>query len=208
MALATGRKARNLREMRDHLLTVSLGSIYHHFWGGLLLPRFEHREFNNDFASWARHGLHEDKLAEKLAVIDPTEFADLERLRQEIVDVIEQRLDESEYIPWAKRNMEFEFIHSKIVVFDTYQRIERPEQLPGAVRKLSGSSIFFHFIDSRRRPPAGQDDFSAWLTSCGAGYAGLCGSLKNIDPYFTSLIHIREMLSRTMAEYFSGRERL
>ncbi len=32
-------------------------------------------------------------LADRLAIIDPTDFADLETLRQELVEVIEERLE-------------------------------------------------------------------------------------------------------------------
>lgn len=204
IALATGRKAQNLRELRDHLQSIAPASVYYHFWGGLLLPRFEEREFSNDFASWARHGLHDDRLAERLSVIDPEEFHDIERLRQELIEVIEQRLDESDHVPWAKTDRQFEFLHSKIVVFDTGMRINRPEELPDAVRSMSGSSVFFHFIDAKRRPPQGRDDFSAWLAQFGEEFSSLCRSLEGIDPYFASLIDLRDRIAKVLDEHFDG----
>ncbi len=36
VTIATGQKAQNLKELRNRLLTIHLGSIYHHFWGGTL----------------------------------------------------------------------------------------------------------------------------------------------------------------------------
>jgi hypothetical protein len=129
LTIATGRRAENLKELRDNLLTVSTDSIYNHFWGGLLQPRFEEREYNNDFAAWVCRSLHDAKLTERLAVIDPTEFSDLERLRQELVEVIEERLDESELLRLKRAEERFEFLCSQIVVFDTHRRIERPEAL-------------------------------------------------------------------------------
>ena len=59
IAIATGERALTLKELHDTLLEIDHGSIYYHMWGGLLEPRFEEREFNNDFAAWARHGLHD-----------------------------------------------------------------------------------------------------------------------------------------------------
>ncbi len=45
VTIATGKKAQNLKEMREHLLNIHLGSVYHHFWGGLLRPRFDEPEY-------------------------------------------------------------------------------------------------------------------------------------------------------------------
>ena len=85
IGLATGKRAQNLRELRDCLETITPGSIYYHFWGGRLRSRFDDPEFNNDFAAWARHALHDWVLAERLAVIDPTAAADLEELRRDLI---------------------------------------------------------------------------------------------------------------------------
>ena len=81
--LATGRRAQTLREMRDILRDIHSGCIYHHFWGTLLRPQFSDREYNNDFATWCHHSLHDNRAAERLAVIDPAGYSDLESLRQE-----------------------------------------------------------------------------------------------------------------------------
>ena len=102
VTIATGKKAQNLKEMREHLLNVHLGSVYHHFWGGLLRPRFDEPEYNNDFAEWVHYALQDNILAERLSVINPDPFVNLESLRQELINIIEQRLDETETIPWAK----------------------------------------------------------------------------------------------------------
>jgi len=195
ITMATGIRAQNLRELRDRLETVHPSSIYYHFWGRLLSPSFEQPEFNNDFAAWARHGLHDHIVAERLAVVDPTEFPDLELLRQELIEVIEERLYESTMVPWAKTDQQFYFKRSKIVVFDTKQRIEEPRMLPQVLPSLSLGSIFYHFIDARRRPPEGVDDFSAWLDACGDAYAGLRSEIGSIDLYFSTMSEIRAQLA-------------
>ena len=59
-------------------------------------PQFVHPEYPNDFAAWAHYGLHDDSLAEKLAILDPTEFSDLEDLRQIVLDVIEESFEDKE----------------------------------------------------------------------------------------------------------------
>ena len=196
VALATGRKARLLQELKSILSDVDAASVYHHFWGGLLQPRFEEREYNNDFAAWAYHGIHDAVLAERLAALDPTRFPDLEALRGEIIEQIEIRLDETELLFWTRATHQFEFICSQIVVFDTGRHLSRPVELASAISEMSTSSIFYHFIDARRRTPDGGDDFSDWLATWGEGFAELRGQLKGIDPYFGSLSELRDELAQ------------
>lgn len=201
-AIAIGRRAQNLRELRDNLQTIHQGSIYYHFWGGLLRPRFDDPEYNNDFAGWAHHGLHDTRLAERLGVIDPTDFESIEDLRRELIDVIEERLEESELVPWSKSDQQFHFIRSQIFVFDTYKRIESPEELALQVPHMSISSIFYHFIDARRRTKNSVDDFEAWLSGFGDKYCDLYYKIATIDPYFISLSELRQQLTDLFHDHF------
>ena len=200
VTIATGQKAQNLKEMREHLHNIHLGSIYHHFWGGLLRPRFDEPEYNNDFAEWVHHALQDNILAERLSVIDPDPFVNLESLRQELLEAIDQRLDEIGTLTWANPDMQFHFVRAQMVVFDTRGKIEGPEELVEAVSKMSVGSIFYHFIDARRRSPEMMDDFRAWLRSC--GHEDLCSQVAAVDPYFGSLEELRTQLTNLFAHYF------
>jgi hypothetical protein len=202
IAIATGVKAQSLRELRDKLMNIHPGSIYFHFWGGLLSPRFEEPEFNNDFAAWVYRALRDPVLAERLAMIDPTNFADIEDLRQEVIEVIEERLYETEIVPMAKSDEVFGFIRSQIVIFDTHRRLIEPKELSLVFPTLSGGSIFYHFIDARRRTDDGIDDFRAWLKGFGTTYDDLCDMIASVDPYFTTLVELRETLSKIFKTYF------
>ncbi|MGJ3247635.1 MAG: DUF5752 family protein [Elainellaceae cyanobacterium] len=204
IAIATGRKATSLKELRDTLKLITLDSIYFHFWGSLLEPQFEEREYNNNFSAWARHGLHDDALAERLAMVDPSGYSTLEDLRQELVDTVEERLEESEYLNWAIATEPFEFIRSQIVVFDTHKRIKHPKQLAELLPHLSASSIFYHFIDARRRLPEHSDDFRLWLKGFNGQYDKLCDELTQIDPYFSSLTELRQDLTQAFRHHCLG----
>jgi hypothetical protein len=199
LAIATGKLAQNLKELRDQLLTIHPDSIYYHFWGGLLHSRFEEREYNNDFAAWARHGLHDKVLTERLSVVDASAHSDLEDLRQELVEVIEQRLDEREVLAWSPPDQQFEFIRSQTVVFRTERRFHTPEALAEFVGQLSVGSVFYHFIDARRRNKNRLDDFRSWLDSFGGRYEWLSRCLGQIDPYFTSLTDLRARLDEAFS---------
>ncbi len=209
VALATGLSAQNLREFRDGLQRVHEGSIYHHFWGRFLQSQFDEPEYNNDFASWIYHGLHEKALAERLSVIDPTEYDDIGSLREDILERVEERLDETEFVAWAKVDEQFQFVRSQIVVLDTGKIIERPESLAKAVSEMSLGSIFYHFIDARRRTPEKIDDFSAWLSDWGEKYVSLREAIMAIDPFFSSLKELRRIIAGTASLYMdkeAGRE--
>lgn len=195
VALATDCNALTLREFCNHLRTVDEGSIYHHFWGGLLHPRFEEREFNNDFAAWVRHGVHDYVLAERLALVDPTRFTDLETLRMHLLDMVESRLDESESLSWSRATQPFHFISSQIVVFDTNKRLYHPRELALLLPGLSTSSLFYHFIDARRRTDTAIDDFSLWLQGLDQEYQSLIQQLADVDPYFGTLTSLRQQLA-------------
>ncbi len=201
VALATGKKARTLQEFRSELIDIQAASIYHHFWGGLLQARFEEREYNNDFASWVRHSIHDAVLAERLAALDPTNFPDIELLRHEIIEQLDTRLDEADYLFWTRATQQFEFIRSQIVVFDTEKHLQHPSELTMTITDFSTSSIFYHFIDARRRTDDGRDDFSGWLDIWGVDFAHLQEQLTNIDPYFGSLSELREQLARLFSTY-------
>lgn len=200
-SIATGRRAQTLRELRDILRDVHSGCIYHHFWGTLLRPQFTDREFNNDFATWCHHDLHDNLAAERLAVIDPADYSDLEGLRQELLEVIDARLDETEVVLFARADRQFHFVRSVIVVFDTHRRLANPVELTTILPDMSVGSIFYHFIDARRREPIGVDDFRAWLMGLGSEYDSLCRDLAEIDPYFESLFVLRARLAELFARH-------
>jgi len=201
IAIATGKRAGNIRELHDLAGTVSSDCIYHHFWGGRLQSRFEDPEFHNDFAIWARHHLHDYILAERLSIIDPLAHPTLEDLRADLLEVLEERLDEVELPVWAPRDQQFEFIRSQIVIFPTRQSILHPRDLTAVLPHMSVGSIFYHFIDARRRVQDGLDDFRLWIRSfpdCGP----LDDRLKQIDPYFSTLAEIRAELAAVFQGFF------
>lgn len=206
IAIATGKKAHNLRELREHLLTVDADSIYHHFWGGLLRPRFDDPEYNNDFAAWAYRGLHDEELAERLGVIDPTDFDDLESLRQRLLDIIEEKLDESEMVPWSRPDKQFNFIVTHLVVFDTHRQLREAKDFVTAIAHMSIGSIFYHFIDARRRTPDRVDDFRAWLSGFGKKHEDLVSQLADVDPFFPTLTELRDQLASLFKDYFGDTE--
>jgi hypothetical protein len=200
IAIATGEQAQNLRELKDRLAATHPGCIYYHFWGVLLRPNFNIPEYQNDFAAWAYQGLHDKTLAERFALIDPTDFDDMEALRRELIEVIDERLDDTDWIPWASANKQFHFMRSQIVVFDTGIKISEPEQLKDLISHFAVGSVFFHFIDARLRNQKRNDDFTEWLMCFGREYLPLTEKLGSVDPGFKSLVELRFQLAKVIQE--------
>ncbi len=202
ITLSTGLKAQNLRELHSVLQKAPLESVEHHFWGRLMQSQFDEPEYNNDYASWAYRALHDKQLAERLSMVIPTDFADLESLRQELVEVVEERLDETEIVPWAKADQQFYFLRSQTVIFDSGLRFAEPADIVAFLPTLSTGSIYYHFIDARKRTPQRYDDFSAWLDGFGGKYQVLQNRLRSVDPYFSSLKEIRRIVTELFHNFF------
>ncbi len=206
-AVATGEHAGSLIELRDRMATTHIGCVYFHFWGRRLHPQFTHPEYNNDFGAWAHRSLHDQILAERLSVIDPMEFKDLEELRLYVYDVLDKRIEELEVLPWIKKEDRFSFIRSIITVFDTPISMNSPEELLQIVPALSPGSVFYHMIDARRRTPDGLDDFSTWLKIWQEEHEELIKAIQQIDPYFLTISELKNELNKTVQEYFSSRKK-
>jgi len=204
IALATGKRARTMKELRDYLETIEPESIYYHFWGSLLRSRFEDPEYHNDFASWCAHSLNDQVAAERLAVVDPAQFQSLEDLRWELIDILDERIDELDVLPTTNQDKQFEFISSDIVVFATKRIINEPSELRQVIPGLSLGSIFYHFIDARRRNTDSLDDFRSWLLSFDSSYQNTMLGVAEIDPYFTNLTTLRDNLSEVFSKPMQG----
>jgi hypothetical protein len=205
VAIATGRRAHNLLELRDEIRNIDPASIYFHFWGGLLRPTFDDPRFHNGFAIWADRALRHTALAEKLSAIDPADFEDMERLRARIVEVIDGDLAEAGAVPSAPDGMAFDFIRSQIVVFDTGRRVLNTADLPDAVERMSRSSVFYHFIDARRRTPDNVDDFTTWLSDIERPrFSELCTRLGGIDPFYGTLVETRSELATVFRDFLGA----
>lgn len=200
--VTTGESASSLPEMRDLLLRVSVDSIYFHFWGGRLRPTILQTEYLNDFARWSHFCLHDDVLAERLSIVDPTGYKGLEEVRQALIEIIETRIDESDTLIWLPKRERFRFLHSTIVVFDTSITVSHPQEWKSLMPSLSINSLFYHFIDARKRTPHATDDFSFWLEEFGDEYKEVIEKIRAIDSYLFTLTELRQRLCDIITRYF------
>jgi len=191
----------NLRELRERLLGAPVECLFHHFCETVIRPTFDDPEFRNDFAVWAARDLQDRALAERLGIINPYDYTDLEELRQLAIEIIDDRLSEVPYIPWVKMGNDFRFMRAVTVVFDTGLTLDSPEDFVSALSEISLGSIYYHYVEARRRTDNHTDDFTAWLTEFGKTSEGLIEALAGIDFYFISLKDLRTQLVRATAPF-------
>ena len=117
-----------------------------------------------------------------------------------MINLIEERLWGLDRVPWCRPGGELHLIGSRLIAYDTGERIETPAALADAVEDMSPRSLFFHVHDARRRTAGQSDDFSLWLAQCGAD-ASLIAALRNIDFHFLNLRQLRQSLIEAFQHY-------
>lgn len=193
-------EAATLRELRERVAVCGENVLYHHFCETLLRPSFDYPDYHNDFAVWAKMHLADPVLAERFGALDPYAFCSMEELRGVMLDIIDERINLLPYAQPLPKGAEFYFLEASTVVFDTGDRICAPSELAPAILRMTTGSIYFHFIEARRREPLGLDDFSTWLLQSGEQGAACREALASIDIGFLTLTELKnEIYSRLKA---------
>lgn len=201
---ATGRVCANLRELFEAVRTVPDAVLEHHMMRCALEDYFELNEFPNDLARWCWSGLGDHILGEQFSLIDPYHFATIGELRVALLNVLEERLWGLERIPWCRPGLELYLVESRLVAYDTGERIPTPAALAEALERMPVRSLFYHVHEARRRTGGQTDDFSLWLEQCGAS-PQLVGEIRAIDFYFLNLSQLRQALLNAFAHHFPDR---
>ena len=112
---ALDHRATDERELLERLEEVPAGSVFYHTHGYFLRHRPITTAYGNDFAAWVAAHLRDQVLAERLAVVNPFEFASLEDLREELASVIHDHLVRLSSVPRVELGEVFYFQQSHIV---------------------------------------------------------------------------------------------
>ena len=68
---------------------------------------------------------------------------------------------------------------------------------------LSTGSVYYHFIEARRRLETNLDDYTTWIRSFGESYTSLAELLNRVEYHFCSLSELREHVNNVFSDYFS-----
>jgi hypothetical protein len=186
---ATGKKATNLRELRDLIGTAGDDSIFHHTYQYFLKDHVH--EYTNDFAHWAGESLEERFLAEHLSNIDPYDFRSMEDLRSEILRVIDDYLERFPEPREVISGDEFYFNQTVTLTFPTGVKARNLAEFLIGVKYVDTASIYYHFYEARTRLRGGVDDFSLWIEKA-LGKEELAEKIRATDPFMHSVEEIKE----------------
>lgn len=194
---ASGKRAGNLRELRDAIAEVSENSIYHHTCQYFL--REHSTEYTNDFAKWIRETLKENILAERLSSIDPYEYKRADDVRLELLRRIDDHLVEFPQHRQAMPGEEFYFNEAITIVSASGIEAKNLAEFFLTARYIDVESIYYHFYEARIRLGKGVDDFSKWVETS-TGDAALVERLRSIDIFMHNLESVRGMIVAIVEE--------
>lgn len=194
---AAGRKAGNLRELRDAVAEVSENSIYHHTCQYFL--REHSTEYTNDFARWIRETLKENTLAERLSSVDPYAHKNTAEVRRKILRYIDDHLTLFPQSRQAQSGDEFYFNEAITIVSISGIEARNLAEFLLALRYIDVESIYYHFYEARMRLSEGVDDFSKWIEIT-TGDKTLIDRLRSIDIFMHNLESTRGMIVSIVGE--------
>lgn len=187
---ALDKHARDERELMDRLEEVPAGSVFYHTHGYFLRHRPVTTAYGNDFARWAAVEVRDQALAERLAVVDPFEYPNLEDLREELVTIINDHLRRLSWVPRVEFGQAFHFQQSHIVEIPLGPTATSLAEFREGLAAIDASAIYFHMVEARTRLGRQSGDFAEWLRTS-LELPELAERVERLDTYMASLERVR-----------------
>jgi hypothetical protein len=189
----TGRSARSLAELRAGIAAVTGSSIFHHTFGALQDRFFAAQRFTSDFARWAVQALQDWTVAERLALMHPTEFPSVRALRERILQVIDDRLRAGDPPAPVPPGRAFHFSQSISLLYPAGYEAGTLAELRAGIRRASDRTLFFHLIEARLRIGRCTTDLSCWLSD-ELGAPHIADRLDRLDFFVPSTEDLRQQV--------------
>lgn len=187
---ALDKHARDERELMDRLEEVPAGSVFYHTHGYFLRHRPVTTAYGNDFARWAAVEVRDQALAERLAVVDPFEYPNLEDLREELVTIVNDHLRRLSWVPRVEFGQAFHFQQSHIVEIPLGPTATSLGEFREGLAAVDASAIYFHMVEARTRLGRRSGDFAEWLRTS-LELPELAERVERLDTYMASLERVR-----------------
>ncbi len=190
-----GRRANDVQELLESLEEVPVDSIYFHTHSYFLRHPYIAGPYPNDFANWAAIQVRDRVLGERLAVIDPFEFGDLQALRNELITILDDHLSHVGAVPRVVYGEMFYFMQSRILAVPAGVKARTLTEFREGLERVDASSVYFHVFDVMARKGRKRGDFAVWLDEA-LGLKELAARFAALNPYATSLEGLRGRLVR------------
>ena len=187
---ALDHRATDERELLERLEEVPAGSVFYHTHGYFLRHRPITTAYGNDFAAWVAAHVRDQVLAERLAVVNPFEFATLEDLREELASVIHDHLVRLSSVPRVELGEVFYFQQSHIVEVPLGAGVNTLRDFRDGLAAADTSAVYYHMVEARARLGRPSGDFAEWIRTS-LEMPELADRIERIDAYMTSLERVR-----------------
>jgi hypothetical protein len=199
-----GRSSRDEQQLLEAIEEIPLDSIYYHTHSFFLRHKYIAGPYPNDFATWAAIQVRDRVLGEKLGVLAPYDFENLESLRGEIVTIIEEHLSQLESIPRVTYGEPFHFMQSRIIEVPTGLAARTLTEFREILASVDDSVVYYHTFEAISRLGRGKGDFALWIEEQ-IGLPDLAQKISNIDPYMTTLESVRHRILKLCDEVLEKR---
>jgi hypothetical protein len=186
-----GRRAYDERELLDLLEQAPHGALVYHTYGHFLRHHSGGRPYGNDFAAWTILHARDRLLGERLAVVDPADFGDLELFREELVSIIDDHLSRRAGVPRVDYGEPFHLIQAHVVTVPTGHEARTLAELRQGLAEVESSAVYYHALEARVR--LGHGDFEEWLATA-LGREDLAAAVRRVDVAFSALERVRARL--------------
>ena len=189
------RRAHGEQELLEGIEEVSEDSIYYHTHSYYLHEKYEYDLYPNDFATWVADDVRDRLLSERLSVLDPFQCENLEALREELLNTIDDHISRLGFAPRALTGDSFYFFRARIMSFPTGVTVKSGKELSRAIATANPQTIFFHFFEDVFRKGSRNSSLVQWAAD-ELGNQELAGRLAAFNPYRLHMEQIRsELLS-------------
>jgi hypothetical protein len=198
-----GRRARDERELMEALEQIPAASVYYHTHSIFLRhPRIA-GAYPNDFANWVATQVRDRRLAERLAVVDPYQFAGVEELREELVSIVDSHIASLHPVPRVVFGDPFFFVQSHALEVATGLEARTLEDFRRGLAQVDLSAVYLHTLHARVRGAVAGGDFAQWIGQT-LGLEPLAAAIGRINPYLGGLEEMRQETLRLIDAQLDG----
>ncbi|MEW6377509.1 MAG: DUF5752 family protein [Thermodesulfobacteriota bacterium] len=186
----TGERANTLEELLALLKRCSGSAIFYHVFQSFRERHFAIEKYHSDFAQWISASLDEEVLAERLGALDVRDFTSIRAMRESMIQVIENHLQEHPQCKERTGKTPFFLSQSISIALPTKDVVWGLEDFYQVVRRIGTTSIHYHLVEARLRLGIHTNDFSYWFRTS-LQREGLAREIEEIDIYLHTLEEIR-----------------
>ena len=191
-----GKRAMDEHRLLELIEEVPADSIYYHTHSYFLRHAYTQQLYSNDFATWVVLYAQDRLLGERLGVLDPFDFSDIEQLRDEILRIMADHLNHST-VPRCVVSEPFEFIRSHIFEIPLGLETKTLSEFHDALAEVEVGAVYNHVCEARMRKRPLSVDFARWLSSeDGLGLQELALNVERVGRLGLSLEGMRNKILR------------